>query len=206
MERNGYFSTDHKGVYQSRNNLLKEIPILVLNELSDETHNAFVKCFASRKTSKVSAFKTLERHGISLFGSRFMWFVKGLMQFWLGMEGDDMKEELTPEKVMEIGKMFGKIALSGLSEDEILSVCDREKLVRKLTIEERLAGLKPKERLAGLKPKERLAGLKPKERLAGLKPKERLAGLKPKERLAGLSVKEIEDYLKALKKSDKSDN
>ncbi len=41
------------------------------------------------------------------------------------MKGDDMKAELTPEWVIEFGKMF---------EDEIISG---------LSLEQRLAGLKP---------------------------------------------------------------
>ncbi|MCP4352486.1 MAG: hypothetical protein GY795_44070 [Desulfobacterales bacterium] len=187
LENNNYFS-DQNGVYKSRDNLLKEIPILVLNELSDEMHNAFIKCFASRKKAKISAFSTLEQYGISSFGRGFMLLLEGLMLFWSGIKGDYMKEELTPEKVIEIGKMF---------EDEIISVYDKEKLLKRFTLEERLEGLKPEERLEGLKPEERLEGLKPEERLEGLK---------LEECLKGFSAKEIEDYLKKLKKKQRPDN
>jgi hypothetical protein len=188
LERNDYSATDQKGVYRSRNNLLKEIPMLILNELSDEMHNAFVKCFASRRKAKLSAFGTLERNEMTSFGSQLTLMMNGLMHFWLGMEGDDMKEELTPEKVMEIGRMFKKIVLSDLSEDDILAAYGRERLLRRFT------------------PEERLTGLKPEERLTGLKPEERLTGLKPEERLTGLSIKEIEDYLKKLKRKHRHDN
>ncbi|MCP4352484.1 MAG: hypothetical protein GY795_44060 [Desulfobacterales bacterium] len=89
----------------------------------------------SRK-AKESAFNTLKRHGISSFGRRLMLVVEGLMFFWSGMKGDYMKEELTPEKVIEIGKMF---------EDEIISVYDKEKLLKRFTLEERLEGFSAKE-------------------------------------------------------------
>ncbi len=56
-----------------------------------------------------------------------------------------MQQELTPERVMEMGKMWGEKYLSLLSP------------------EERLAGLKPEERLTGLKLEERLDGLPIKE-------------------------------------------
>jgi len=56
-----------------------------------------------------------------------------------------MQNELTPEQVMEIGKMWRDIYLSAIPP------------------EKRLAGLKPEERLAGLKPEERLTGLSAKE-------------------------------------------
>ncbi|MCP4110278.1 MAG: hypothetical protein GY749_32945, partial [Desulfobacteraceae bacterium] len=52
LEKAGYYATDQKGVYKSSDFLLEAIPILVLNELSDEMHNAFIKCFASRKKAK----------------------------------------------------------------------------------------------------------------------------------------------------------
>jgi hypothetical protein len=57
-------------------------------------------------------------------------------------EGEDMmKYELTPERVMEIGKGF---------EDAFLAC---------LPIDKRLKGLKPEERIAGLKPEDILASL-----------------------------------------------
>ena len=68
-----------------------------------------------------------------------------------------MDEGLTPEMVMEVGR---KMMLRNLSY---------------LTIEERLAGLKPKERLAGMKPKDWLSELDSSE------------------------LKEIEEYIKSHK-------
>ncbi|MCP4109367.1 MAG: hypothetical protein GY749_28230 [Desulfobacteraceae bacterium] len=177
--------------------MLEAIPILVLNELSDEMHNAFIKCFASRKKAKKSAFETLTRHGLFSFGRQFKLVMDALMHFWFSMKGDDMKEELTFEKATEIGKLLEKSVLSSLSPKERL---------KGLKPEERMKGLKPEERMKGLKPEERLEGLKPKERLKGLKPEERMEGLKPEERIAGLSVKEVEACLKKLKKKRSPDN
>ena len=57
---------------------------------------------------------------------------------------------LTPEQVMEAGKMMAK------------------QLVKTLPLEERLADLTPEERLAALKPKDLLEMLTPEDRLAGL--------------------------------------
>ena len=54
--------------------------------------------------------------------------------------------------------------------DGLLDIIPREKILARLTLEERLAGLEPEEWLAGLEPEERLAGLEPEERLAGLTP------------------------------------
>jgi len=173
LKRFGYSGTERKGVYQSSNPLLRRTGLVSLNELSDELHNAFFKCFASRIKEKESAFDLLRHTGAGLLHIRLHWIIQGLRYIWFGMKGDDMKTELTPEKISEIGKMW---------TDAIL------------------AGMTPEERLAGLKPEERLAGLKAEERLAGLKAEERLAGLKAEERLAGLKPEEIEAYLCKLRK------
>ncbi|MCP4353865.1 MAG: hypothetical protein GY795_51110 [Desulfobacterales bacterium] len=66
-----------------------------------------------------------------------------------------MEEEITPEKLIAMGKRTQHILLSGLS---------------------------PKERLKGLKPEERMAGLKPEERMAGLSVEEIEAYLKKLEK------------------------
>ena len=70
------------------------------------------------------------------------------------------REAITPETVMEQGRLLRKSLLAVLSP------------------EERLAGLAPEERLAGLAPEERLAGLAPEERLAGLTEEEMVALMK----------------------------
>jgi hypothetical protein len=89
-------------------------------------------------------------------------------------EGIDMMEyELTPEKVMEIGRGF---------EDAFLAC---------LPIDKRLKGLKPEDIFARFKPEDIFARFKPEERIAGLKPEERIAGLKPEERIAGLKLEDI---------------
>ena len=70
-----------------------------------------------------------------------------------------MKYELTPERVMEIGKGF---------EDAFLAC---------LPIDKRLKGLKPEDILARFKPEERIAGLKPEDILAGLSAEDIMAYL-----------------------------
>ena len=55
----------------------------------------------------------------------------------------------------------------------------RQSLLERMDIEDRLRGLAPVDRLRGLPPEERLRGLGPEERLRGLGPEERLRGLDP---------------------------
>ena len=88
-----------------------------------------------------------------------------------------MEYELTPEKVMEIGKGF---------EDAFLAC---------LPIDKRLKGLKPEDILARFKPEERMAGLKPEDIFARFKPEERIAGLKLEDILANSSAEDIMAYI-----------
>jgi hypothetical protein len=214
----GYSPTKKAGVYHSDNVLLKEVPLLVLNELSNEPHNAFVKCFASRRTAKGAAFGILEQVKFISRTGRLWTLISGLRAYWFGAKGAERMSEqvLTPEIVLEMGEWVRKTVISHMTIEELLAERDpqevqqalargevgepwRSELLSGFTVEERLAGLDPEERLAGLDPEERLAGLDPEERLAGLDPEERLAGLDPEERLAGLPIETIEAYLREQK-------
>ena len=73
-----------------------------------------------------------------------------------------MKYELTPEKVMEIGKGF---------EDAFLAC---------LPIDKRLKGLKPEDIFAKFKPEERMAGLKPEDILGSLSDEDIMAYINKK--------------------------
>lgn len=56
-----------------------------------------------------------------------------------------MEIELTPEKIIEYGKKWQNIVLSGLDPDEIMT---------RFSIKDRLRGLAPEDRLKGLAPEE----------------------------------------------------
>jgi hypothetical protein len=184
LERLGYFKTQFAGVYRSEIPIFEKVLLLSLNDLSNEPHNAWIKCFASKKKAKQQALEHLKTLSLTSLNDELKYFVSGLRELWsiLLKGGIKMKMNFTPEQVTEFGKELGDVWLAALTPSE------------------RLAGLTPHERLAGLKPSELLAGLKPSERLAGLEASERLAGLKPSELLSCLKPEEIEDYLKQLKK------
>jgi len=97
--------------------------------------------------------------------------------FWRhasAQEGKDIMEyELTPERVMEIGKGF---------EDAFLACLPIDK------------------RLKGLKPEDVLARFKPEDIFARFKPQERIAGLKLEDILANSSAEDIMAYIKKREK------
>jgi hypothetical protein len=167
----GYTLWEYPGVYTSDNILLRTLPLLVLNELRDAPHNAFVKAFASRGQAKQAALKTLQAVGLQTFPQTIQWLMNLLWRQWT-MSTDEMELEISPDELIQLGRQWQQMILAQMSVEE---------------------------RLAGLEPKERLAGLEPKERLAGLEPEERLAGLEPEEVLTHFPVEEIEAYLRKLK-------
>ncbi len=175
LERLGYFQTQLTGVYRSKTPVFEQILLLSLNELSNEPHNTWIKCFASKKKVKEETLKDLKT--LDLGSDELKCLIGGLKKIWsIFSKGESkMKMNFTPEEVTEFGRDLGEFWLAGLT---------------------------PSERLAGLTPSERLAGLTPSELLAEIKPSERLVGLKPSELLACIKPAEIEDYLNQLKKQE----
>jgi hypothetical protein len=55
-----YEPTEYAGVYKSQNRAFRYVTLIVLNDLSDEPHNMFVKCFASREKEQRKAFEAFE--------------------------------------------------------------------------------------------------------------------------------------------------
>ncbi len=146
LKKLGYKKTEHAGVYRSHFRILKKVVLLSLNELSDEPHNAYVKCFASHRQEKEKAFNVLENHAYNSLTSNLQTFINGLKGLWFTLpKGEDMNIELTPEQITAWGEKWGKSYLAHLNP------------------EERLAGLNPEQRLVGLKPEDRLAGLNPEQ-------------------------------------------
>ena len=143
LKKLGYKSTQYPGVYHSHFRILKKVVLLSLNELSNEPHNAYIKCFASHSQEKEIAFNVLENQAYNSLTTKLTNFIDGLKGIWFTLpKGEDMNLELTPELLTAWGEKWGESYLSHLKP------------------EQRLAGLKPEERLAGLNPKEILAALK----------------------------------------------
>jgi hypothetical protein len=175
------------GVYQSDNVMLTSLILIVLAELDNETHNAFVKCFATQKKAKVQAFQTLETTSFGLVEATVVTFLLGLRQALFKGEMA-MSNELTPEKVMEMGEKWIDLVLATLPPEEVLE------------------HYRPEDILRQYRPEERLKGLQPEERLRGLQPEEVLRQYRPEQRLEGLTLEEIEAYLQQRKKRQKPTN
>ena len=113
----GYEPTELAGVYASSHELTGHIPLLLLNDLSDAPHNAFVKAFASRPAQKAKALATI-REQPNLSGALVTYFdVLGAL--WSLPEGATMDAVLTPERVLEIGEEWKRILLQHTPADQL---------------------------------------------------------------------------------------
>jgi hypothetical protein len=172
----GYHRAKLKGVYYSQDRFLQKIPLISINELSNQPHNAFIKCFATHKNEREKAYQIFEQESSLLGTEAVELYLIGLWQWF--EEGEKMNIELTPENVMALGQKFGKTYLSTLSPET------RKRFFSSVPIEERLAGVNPTDVMNYFKPEQLVAGLKPKERLAGLSRSE---------------IEELEEQIKKLK-------
>lgn len=162
LKKWGYEATEHAGVYASTSTLLEWMPIISLNELRDEPHNAVVKCFASRLKERQRALATLRKMDIAEdFSAELSRFLTGLWAQWL--MGEKMNIQLTPDQVFEIGEVWGDIFLNALPAEEMLA---------HLTSSQRLMGLKPEEVLSQFNTKEVLSQYNPEDVFSQYKPEE----------------------------------
>ncbi len=185
------FTTERStGVYENDSPFVHRVRLVSLNELPPTAYNAFVQLFATQKKARLRAIHTLRDAEETLQPDEMThYLVSMLRQVYPRQLGAYIMEpEMTKEDMIEMSEAV---------VDFILHVTPKEKLLKYLQVDERLAGLRPEERLSGLRPEERLAGLRPEERLAGLR---------PEERLAGMSVNEIERYLRQLKEQNNDTN
>lgn len=113
----GYVASETPGVYDGANIYTDQTQLLVLNELGNAPHNAFIKLFASRRRKKLEAMRALSQaRGLpdDLFD-----LVDGLQVLWSLREGVNMGETLTPERVIELGREAKQLLLQHLSAEEL---------------------------------------------------------------------------------------
>ncbi|MGN7611804.1 hypothetical protein ACQZV8_06935 [Magnetococcales bacterium HHB-1] len=76
----------------------ENLRVILLNELDDKPHNAFLKCFASRKAERKKAFATLMRSDWLRHSLKLLHLINTLRRRWMEvteetLEYDDITEE-----------------------------------------------------------------------------------------------------------------
>ena len=167
-----YEEAEAPGVYRSTIPLLQRIHLICLNQLQPEPHNAFIKCFASRPNEKRKAFSLIRRELLSALSTQLYWFITGLWEHWFKKGKGEMREPLTTEEVLEMGKMWGDTLFAVVPPEEVFS---------------------------HYKPEEVFSHYKPEEVFSHYKPEEAARFYKPEELLSGLPLEKIEAYLRSVK-------
>jgi hypothetical protein len=169
-------------VWRSGLRPLRKIPLICLNDLSEEPHNLPAKLFASKKTKRIAAAKKLKELAGPLpeifrsYLNRFVRFLFGKGGVIMDMHEELMTEEdegydakLTPEEAAEMAALLASL-------------------------------MPPEDRMKGLRPEERVKGLRPEEVLSVFRPEEVLSVFRPEEVLSVFRPEEIEAYLQRLRK------
>jgi hypothetical protein len=189
-EQYGYHIKVQPGVYQSDNIAFNHITLISLNELSDELHNSWITCLASKKMKRLKSFQMLQAQGFQFISAPFRWF---LLELWqrISIQGDfDMALKLSSQDIKEIGQFWGSSAFTPEDFKNMLDTLPPQK--RK----DYFATFPPEERLADVKPEERLAGMTPTDVMNYFKQTNKLS---PPDILGQFSPEEIEAYLKQRK-------
>ena len=124
LEAFGYKPTEQAGVYQSDNIFLLDIPLLVLNQLSDESHNTFFKLFASTKRERSKAMARVQEWKPTL-STRLGWILDGLFKIWQGVK---LMEAITVDLLMEQGRALEQVVLSMLTKKKLFNLPEGEQL------------------------------------------------------------------------------
>ncbi|WP_020508152.1 hypothetical protein [Lamprocystis purpurea] len=145
----------------------RRIRLIVLNALAEDPRNAPWELFAS-EVDRI-------RYGLAHYRPRSP--TAHLLRFHLAnvhrLELPTMAYTLDDFK-LDTYRML-------IDDFHELSPEDRQALLERMDVADRLRGLDTEERLRGLDTEERLRGLDPAERLRGLDPEERLRGLDPEQ-------------------------
>ena len=156
--------------------------MIVLNALAKHPRNAPWELFASR-LDRI-------RYGLAHYRPRNP--DAHLLRFHLAkihqLELPDMAYTLEDFK-LETYRML-------IDDFHALSLEDRQALLERMDVADRLRGLDTEERLRGLDAEERLRGLDPEEILRRLDPEDRLRGLDPEEILGRLDPEQVKAWLK----------
>ncbi len=111
------------GVYESMPTWGGVVRLIFLNELTDEVHNAPLKCFASRQSEQKKAFETIEHTGLFNLSAAFGHIFIGLWRLRMKNTLDSPEMEgITPEYVIQLGKKWFASMVDTTPEEELFSL------------------------------------------------------------------------------------
>ena len=134
LTRYGFEPTGKNGVYGSKVPVIGAIRVVLLNEITDEPHNAVLKCFASRTQEKGKAFETMNRHVLpSRASAALAWVTAGLLRVMMGKALDNPEVTgWTPDDIVKLGKEWIESKVVEFSRQEGEQKGEAKMLLRQL--------------------------------------------------------------------------
>ncbi|MGF1527022.1 MAG: hypothetical protein ACFCBW_09550 [Candidatus Competibacterales bacterium] len=151
QQRYHYAPTALAGVYRGLNPYNEPLRVILLNELAPTAHNAWFKCFASRRRQVRLALELMRDSPLLQQSAALRKILAALLRR-LMMNPNDVidDEEITAEDYRQLSEEFLHFVLE--TTPELVTPALGAQNLDKLTPEQRLAGLDPEQRLAGLDP------------------------------------------------------
>ena len=123
LERYTFKPIGPSGVYEAKPTWGGVIRLILLNELSDEAHNASLKCFASRQEERKKAFETIKHTGLFKLSVSFGRIIVGLWRLLMkGSLNSPEMEGVTPEYVTQLGKEWLDLLVDTTPDEELFSL------------------------------------------------------------------------------------
>jgi hypothetical protein len=120
-QRWGYTHPEPAGVYWSTEYLLRRIPLIVLNELSNAPHNVIFKLFAQQRRARNEALRRFEQQTWQEVAPQVSWIVRGMMEVWK-VKGAQVMQMITKDDLMRRGKELPRLILPLITDEEFEEV------------------------------------------------------------------------------------
>lgn len=222
-EEFGYKLAEHPGVYRSTHPMMERVTLLVLNELSDVSYNAYVKIFSSRKDAKAKAQQVLTYDVMPTLSNELQFMVDQLIHLWFAkniVEGEELMktfkdydtDAFTKEINMIVALRNEMVEREGLEpliealENNMLAALSTKKRLQGLSAHEIITVVHPENFITEFKPEFIAKQFKPEVIISQYKPEEVIAQYKPEELMKQLNPEDMVAYLQRLKESQGHDN
>ncbi len=139
----GYSERLAPGVYTCVQSWVQRVDVIVLNELSDQTHNLDFKLFASKHQVRDETLEKL-KNAPSL-SEEALYFLSTLQVQWQGQGAEIMMIQMTEEEILEYGKRMSEL------------------IINHSPYQTRLKGIPNRERLEGIPARELMKAISDEE-------------------------------------------
>ncbi|ETR67017.1 MAG: hypothetical protein OMM_05366 [Candidatus Magnetoglobus multicellularis str. Araruama] len=179
----GYAGTNIKGVLKSDIRAFNHFPLLILNDLPLDYHNALIKAFASRKVQRDRASKLLQdKQYLNIIHKGVKNIIIDIFKYIFRIQTKDMTmEEISEEKAAQMARFIDVFVNTNLSLQEVLSLYKPEEIISQFKPEDVIPQFKPKDVISQFKPKDVISQFKPKDVISQLKPEDILSSLDKKQ-------------------------